>query len=218
MVLFCCGLMSAWGQYTTQLKGRVVDTYGNPVENVLITTAHNSTTIFSKAEGEFSITIPVNRETGIHFQHPSYRDTTLYVKVARGTDTSIVMVLATNGEMLDGLTVTDKYADSYTRIDPKASFTMPTPSGGVESLIKSMPGASSTNELSNQYNVRGGNYDENLVFVNDIQIYRPFLVRSAQQEGMGFVNLDLAVSRPAASRRNMATRCHRCWMWSTKSR
>ena len=191
-LLLFFGMMPTWGQYTTQLKGRVVDTYGNPVENVLITTAHNSTTIFSRAEGEFSITIPVNRETGIHFQHPSYRDTTLYVKVARGTDTNIVMVLATNGEMLDGLTVTDKYADSYTRIDPKASFTMPTPSGGVESLIKSMPGASSTNELSNQYNVRGGNYDENLVFVNDIQIYRPFLVRSAQQEGMGFVNLDLA--------------------------
>ena len=62
---------------------------------------------------------------------------------------------------------------------------------GVEDPIKTMPGVSSSNELSSQYNVRGGNYDENLVYVNGIEIYRSFLIRSGQQEGLSFVNSDL---------------------------
>ena len=61
----------------------------------------------------------------------------------------------------------------------------------MENLIKSLPGVNSNNELSTQYAVRGGNYDENLVYVNEIEVYRPFLIRSGQQEGFSFVNTDL---------------------------
>ncbi|HAB28004.1 MAG TPA: hypothetical protein DCE27_10030, partial [Xanthomarina gelatinilytica] len=61
----------------------------------------------------------------------------------------------------------------------------------VENLLKTLPGVRSNNELSTQYSVRGGNYDENLVYVNGIEIYRPFLIRSGQQEGLSFVNTDL---------------------------
>ncbi|MBQ0740509.1 Plug domain-containing protein, partial [Aquimarina celericrescens] len=69
--------------------------------------------------------------------------------------------------------------------------TTPSANAGVEGLLKSLPGVSSNNELSTQYSVRGGNYDENLVYVNEIEIYRPFLIRSGQQEGLSFVNTDL---------------------------
>ena len=62
---------------------------------------------------------------------------------------------------------------------------------GVENILKSLPGVNSNNELSTQYAVRGGNYDENLVYVNDVEIYRPFLIRSGQQEGLSFTNTDL---------------------------
>ena len=66
---------------------------------------------------------------------------------------------------------------------------LPDVSGGnIEGLVKSQIGVSSNNELSSQYRVRGGNYDENMVYVNDIEIYRPFLIRSGQQEGLSFVN------------------------------
>ena len=57
--------------------------------------------------------------------------------------------------------------------------------------MKTLPGVSITNELSTQYSVRGGNFDENLVYVNEIEVYRPFLIRSGQQEGLSFVNTDL---------------------------
>jgi hypothetical protein len=98
-------------------------------------------------------------------------------------------------KMLAPAVIEDKEArrSNMTRLDPKLSLVLPT-TGGVEALLKSLPGVSSNNELSSQYNVRGGNFDENLIYVNDIEIYRPFLVRSGQQEGLSFINPDLVGS------------------------
>jgi hypothetical protein len=79
-------------------------------------------------------------------------------------------------------------------IDAKQLSVNPTPIPGVEQILKTLPGVSSNNELSAQYNVRGGNFDENLVYVNDIEIYRPFLPRSGQQEGLSFIHSDLVKS------------------------
>lgn len=80
------------------------------------------------------------------------------------------------------------------RIDTKVLDMVPNTTGNIETLLKTMPGVSSNNELSSQYSVRGGNFDENLVYVNDIEIYRPFLMRSGQQEGLSFINPDLVSS------------------------
>jgi hypothetical protein len=81
---------------------------------------------------------------------------------------------------------------NITRIDPQLAQLLPdAATGAVETLIKTLPGVSSNNELSSQYTVRGGNFDENLVYVNDIEIYRPFLIRAGQQEGMSFINSDM---------------------------
>ncbi len=77
------------------------------------------------------------------------------------------------------------------KVSPKVLETLANPTGDFSTLMKTMPGVSVNNELSTQYSVRGGNYDENLIYVNDIEIYRPFLVRSGQQEGLSFVNPDL---------------------------
>ena len=76
------------------------------------------------------------------------------------------------------------------RLNPEISMKIPT-IGGFEDILKSLPSVSSNNELSSQYNVRGGNFDENLVFVNDVEIFRPLLVRSGQQEGLSFINSDM---------------------------
>jgi len=85
-------------------------------------------------------------------------------------------------------------ASTFHRIDVEELNYMPTTTGKIAAIIKSQAGVSSNNELSSQYSVRGGNFDENLVYVNDIEIYRPFLVRSGQQEGLSFVNSDLVSS------------------------
>ena len=78
-----------------------------------------------------------------------------------------------------------------THIEPQTVRLIPGANAGVENIIKTLPGVYSNNELSTQYNVRGGNYDENLVYVNEIEIYRPFLIRSGQQEGLSFTNTDM---------------------------
>jgi len=190
--LFIAGFIGSTLAQSVLFKGNISDKFGNPVDNVVVASIHdeNSTTI-STEKGDFSLSIPANRRVDILFRRVSYRDTLISVKLHKGADTLFHIVMETSGQMLSAVSVTESYNDSYTRINPQLSYKMPSPTGGVEALIKSMPGTSSTNELSSQYNVRGGNYDENLIFVNDIQIYRPFLIRSAQQEGLSFVNLDL---------------------------
>ncbi|HAH56561.1 MAG TPA: hypothetical protein DCL86_00280, partial [Bacteroidales bacterium] len=85
-------------------------------------------------------------------------------------------------------------SSSLSPINPRLATQIPSTSGGIEALIKTLPGVSSNTELSSQYSVRGGNYDENLVYVNDVEIYKPFLVRSGQQEGLSFLNPDLVSS------------------------
>lgn len=80
---------------------------------------------------------------------------------------------------------------SLTRLDPRQAKEIPSPFGDFNAILKTLPGVMSNNELSSTYNVRGGNYDENLVYVNGFEIYRPFLVTSAQQEGLSFINADL---------------------------
>src|SRR5699024_3024898 len=85
----------------------------------------------------------------------------------------------------------DLPVEGITSISPNVVRKIPGANAGVENLLKTLPGVSSNNELSTQYTVRGGNYDENLVYVNGIEVYRPQLIRSGQQEGLSFVNPDL---------------------------
>lgn len=181
-------------QPVATLKGKISDMDHLPVENAHILIEESDIRTFSLSDGSYSITIPAERTVKIRFQHISHLDSTISVYLQPGEQKQINIVLATRGEKLRTLDVKAKYNDGYVRIDPKLNYKVPTPSGGVESILKMMPGINSSNELSSQYNVRGGNYDENLVYVNDIEIHRPFLVRSAQQEGLSFVNLDLTNS------------------------
>jgi hypothetical protein len=92
-----------------------------------------------------------------------------------------VIVIANNRKRVQGITT----------IEPAVIRKIPGANAGVENILKSLPGVNSNNELSTQYAVRGGNYDENLVYVNEIEVYRPFLIRSGQQEGLSFTNTDL---------------------------
>lgn len=184
-------MATAHAQQGVLFKGMVKDTRGHAIENVLVMSKHDEKPAFTNEQGLFTLDIPKDRTVEILFRRVSYRDSICTIRLSQALDTLFQLVLIPEGQLLSEVSITDSHKGSYTRIDPKLSFSMPSPTGGVESLLKSMPGTSSVNELSSQYNVRGGNYDENLIFVNDIQIYRPFLIRSAQQEGMSFVNMSL---------------------------
>ena len=94
---------------------------------------------------------------------------------------------------LEGVQVRASRPDNITviRIPAVAGAVIPSVAGGVEAAIASLPGVASYNELSSSYSVRGGSYDENLVYINDIEVYRPYLIRSGQQEGLSRINPDL---------------------------
>ena len=174
------------------IKGTLQDEDGYPIENVVIQVLDHNIQTISNDYGQFVLNVPEHTDLRIYFQQISHKDTIIHFRLNAKETRSVNIVMHTIGNRLEQVNIHSSVDNGYIQINPKLSFQMPTPGGGMESLIKMLPGASSANELSSQYNVRGGNYDENLVFVNDIQIYRPFLIRTAQQEGMSFVNTDLA--------------------------
>ncbi len=182
---------SLFAQRDALLFGKLTDEYNQPLGQVYIEVEDINISIISDQGGNFELSLPSGKALKIHFKHLSYIDSTLHITLASGEKKRISMQLFPRGEQLEAFNVRARYDDGFTRIDPKLTFKLPSPTGGAESLIKTLPGVSSTNELTSQYNVRGGNYDENLVYVNNVEIYRPFLIRSGQQEGLSFVNTDL---------------------------
>ena len=180
-----------YAQNTITVHGTIRDAQNMPIENVMALSPQIEHNVISNEEGKYQITIPANMEVQLFFRHIAYKDTVITIQGAPKERIKLDITLLTTGAQLPGVDISAKFDDGYTRVDPRLTFTMPSPTGGAEGLIKMLPGVSSVNELSSQYNVRGGNYDENLIFVNDIQIYRPFLVRNGNQEGLSFVNLDL---------------------------
>jgi len=191
LIFFILITSAAFAQNTRTVYGIIRDAQDNSVENVMLFSPQTANTAISNVDGKFQINIPADMDVQLYFRHIAYKDTIITIKGKSKERLNLNIVLSTVDSKLEGVSITAKYNDGYTRVDPKLRFTMPSPTGGAESLIKMLPGVSSVNELSSQYNVRGGNYDENLIFVNDIQVYRPFLVRNGNQEGLSFVNLDL---------------------------
>jgi hypothetical protein len=191
LILFTFTVSVLCAQHTITVYGVIRDAQYNPVDNAMILSPQTENTAFSSEDGKYQMVLPANKEVQLHFRHIAYHDTIITVVGAPKERIKLDLVLVSTGATLEGVNISTTYKDGYLRVDPKLSFKMPSPTGGAESLIKMLPGVSSVNELSSQYNVRGGNYDENLIFVNDIAIYRPFLVRNGNQEGLSFVNLDL---------------------------
>lgn len=191
LILFSFSALSA--QETATVEGFVLDSNQNPIVTASVAVMGESGGTITNEKGYYQLTVPANKQISIKFSHISYK--------------SIEKTLQLSAQEVKILTVTIKQSTvdigviqieeerSRTKnietIDPKSIKLIPSSSGSFEAVIKTLPGVSSNNELTSQYNVRGGNYDENLVYVNDIQVYRPFLVRSGEQEGLSFINPDL---------------------------
>ena len=194
LFLFIFSGFVSFAQNTVTVEGIIRDAQNNPVEHVVVLSPQTHNTAISNEAGKFQMGVPAEIEVQLHFRHLSYSDTVITVKGVNKEQIYLDVKLVSKGLKLEEVRITKIFDDGYIRVDPRLTVSMPSPTGGAESLIKMLPGVSSVNELSAQYNVRGGNYDENSIFVNDIQIYRPFLVRNGNQEGLSFVNLDLTQS------------------------
>ncbi len=143
--------------------------------------------------GRYELKVPASQEIILLYSHIGYETDSVAMNLQPGERKEINRLLKQLTTELSSIEVKDQQlrTNSFNRLDPKVMTFIPTINASVEDLIKTLPGVSSRNELSSQYSVRGGNFDENLVFVNDIEIYRPFLVRAGQQEGQSFLNPDL---------------------------
>ncbi len=177
---------------TARVKGIVLDENNKPVENVSISV--NNTNTISNQNGFYIIKIPANQEVTLVFTHVSLKRVTTKVKLKPNEDFEFNVVMNDKSEQMSEVVITTKNRkrlQGITTIEPDVIRKIPGANAGIENILKTLPGVNSNNELSTQYAVRGGNYDENLVYVNEVEVYRPFLIRSGQQEGLSFTNTDL---------------------------
>ena len=189
-------LLSVLG-YGQTISGLITDEENNILSAVNISVLGKSIGVISEADGLYSLTIPANRSVVIGYSFIGYHIEKIRIPMLKkGQTYTLNIQLQSSSTLLDDVIVTDQKSrkKSFSRIKPKHVSVLPGNSGGIEAILKTLPGVSSANELSSQYSVRGGNFDENLVYVNGIEVYRPFLVRSGQQEGLSFVNTDMVGS------------------------
>jgi len=177
---------------TATVTGVILDNTNTPIENVTITYGTEGTK--TSINGDFALQIPANKKITLTFSHISFKQVVQTFNLKENEFYEFNPVLNYNEEQLGTVIITgDKREriEGIITIAPKMLRKIPGGNAGVENILKTLAGVSGNNELSSQYNVRGGNFDENLVYVNGIEIYRPFLVRSGQQEGLSFINSDL---------------------------
>ncbi|MES2629983.1 MAG: carboxypeptidase-like regulatory domain-containing protein [Bacteroidota bacterium] len=172
-----------------ELSGFVRDNDNKPVSfaNIQVDGTGNGTT--SDDEGRYSLSLTKNTKYLLILSRPGYNTEKLSISVGSVNLTRSFVLTAND---LGVVNVESQRTGSMQRIDPKFTKFVPTPGGDfLNAVLSSQPGVSMRNELSSAYSVRGGSFDENVIYVNDIEIYRPFLVRAGQQEGLSFVNGDL---------------------------
>jgi hypothetical protein len=174
---------------TITINGRVSDESGNSLPFVNIYTADGKYTSSSDFEGEYSIFFPVTYKT-LHFK-PADSDEKI-IRIPETDLKEIILNIEINtSNNIDAVIIEAEKINStgIISVDTKIADVLPSITGGIESLIKTELGVTaSRNELSSKYSVRGGSFDENLVYVNGIEIYRPQLIRSGQQEGLSFID------------------------------
>ena len=192
LVLFISIFSLTTFSQTARIKGIILDEFNNPVENVSVKYGEKGTV--TNANGFYLLDVPSNKKITIIFSHISFKNSVITLELKSNEDFEFNPVMNANVQEIGEVIVSGtskKRVEGVTTIDPVIIRKIPGANAGIENIIKTLPGVYSNNELSTSYAVRGGNYDENLVYVNEIEVYRPFLIRSGQQEGLSFTNTDM---------------------------
>ncbi len=177
--------------------GKVTDANGEAIDLANISIKGFPLGTVTDKKGDYLLRVPAKRRITLVFSIIGYKMVEKELLSKDEQHIELNVTLDESSEQIKEVEVTQQRQgqNNITRIDPNFANIMPSASSGsVEALIKTLPGVSSNNELSSQYSVRGGNFDENLVYVNDIEIYRPFLVSAGKQEGLSFINQDMVSS------------------------
>ena len=187
----------AISQETAYIKGKVVDENKTPLEGVNIRIKNSITGDVSDRNGVYELKIPANKKVTVvySFTGLSTVEKEVLLGIGEEKEINIRLNLVSNELGIAEVTDTRLSTASIEKIDPKIIDNLNVPNPSIEKgLAFQALGVFSSNELSSQYSVRGGNFDENLIYVNGIEIYRPFLVRSGRQEGLSFINPDMVES------------------------
>ncbi|MFT7114207.1 MAG: hypothetical protein ACI8P7_000990 [Candidatus Azotimanducaceae bacterium] len=188
LVLFTASF--AFGQ-TATVKGVISNARGEGIDGVAIFVAKKG--IIADEQGVYQFEVPSGEKIIVVFNHISFETDTAHLFLKENEIKTLNRTLSLSKNELGTIVLEDNRSreTGEVNIDPVKVDALPSVNESVEALISTLAGVVSNNELSSQYSVRGGNFDENLVYVNGIQIYRPFLVRNGQQEGLSFVNPDM---------------------------
>ena len=192
LLFFLLGFTVTAQNKSATITGLILDENEHTLSNATITILGKNSGIISNDSGRFSIRVSAERSFALMFSHTGFLTVQKNFYLSPGETENITIRMTRTGKTLDAVVVADerdRRENSLVKINPKNAITLPSTTGGVEALIKTLVG--SNNELTSQYNVRGGNYDENLVYINDFEIYRPYLVSSGQQEGLSLINPEL---------------------------
>lgn len=180
---------------TFTLQGKVTDSNMSPVELATVSVVEQGKMTMTNLKGEFSMQLRSADSVVVRFSMVGYKTKTRVLRRPRGKQTLLIQLFDDN--QLAGITVMEKrrQTGSTQQLETKDMKNSPSVTGNaVEELIQSQAGVSTHSELSSQYNVRGGSFDENSVYINNVEIYRPFLVRSGQQEGLSIINPNMVES------------------------
>ena len=194
ILTFCLLLTASSTLYAADftLKGKVVDEDGNAMELVSVTCASQGKLTMTNLKGEFAISLQSSDTVNVKFSMVGYRPRVRSFVKPRGNMT--VQIVMYPQESLQEVTVTERRRQTTgtEQLDIKDIKNAPSVTGNaVEEMIQQQAGVSTHNELSSQYNVRGGSFDENVVYINNVEVYRPLLIRSGQQEGLSIINSDM---------------------------
>ncbi|MCJ8163684.1 carboxypeptidase-like regulatory domain-containing protein [Pontibacter sp. E15-1] len=179
------------------LTGKVLTPELQPLELATVAIQGTSLATQTKVDGTFTLRVPAQKALILRVKYLGYVGLEKQVQLTPNQELRLELTLQPDPQQLGTLDVRGKNGQdtreqaSMTKLDPRDIKNLPSAFGDFNKVLVTLPGVSSNNELSSTYSVRGGNYDENLVYVNNIEIYRPFLISAAQQEGLSFVNPDL---------------------------
>ena len=190
----CCllSVISTAQKKPAYVSGKVLDENESPLPNVSVTILGQQKGIATSDSGTFRLKVTADRAFAIVFSYSGYKEQQKNFLLSENEEERIVVRMEREGKTLETVVITDqrdRQEAGLIKPNPKSVINLPTPVMGVESLIKVFVG--SNNELTSQYSVRGGSYDENLIYVNDFEIFRPYLVRNGQQEGLSFINPEM---------------------------
>jgi hypothetical protein len=191
LLFFTLSIIAFAQNQTAKVAGIVLDENNKPVEGV--TVSYQTKSSITDANGFYFIIVPANQKVVLVFTHVSLKRIVATMQLKPNEEKEFYVIMNDNAEQLNDIVITGNKSrvQGITTLEPETIRNNTNPMPGVESVLKSLPGVNNNSDLSSGYNVRGGNFDENLVYVNEIEVYRPFLIRSGQQEGLSFTNTDM---------------------------